>query len=91
MTHPNRAAPVVDPESGAWISRTDAVRDNGTLQTAPTEYVDAMPWVMGPDGAEWIAARDLRSWLHDGDFAARAQAVLQAREDAEWRDHEGTA
>ena len=78
-----------DADGPGWVSQTQALEQEGQLRNAPVEYLEALPWVTRR-GQRWIHQDTLREWC-GGDvvFADRAAAVLQDREDQNWRDRRG--
>ena len=70
-------------EGPALLSRAQALTLVPLLAVMPPEYLGVLPWrVLG--GEPVILEDDLLAWCGDGDFAARAAAALQEREDAGW-------
>jgi hypothetical protein len=78
-----------DADGPGWVSQTQALEQEGQLRNAPVEYLEALPWVTRR-GQRWIHQDTLREWCGgDAVFADRAAAVLQDREDQNWRDRRG--
>ena len=78
-----------DADGPGWVSQTQALEQEGQLCNAPVEYLEALPWVTR-GGQRWIHQDTLREWCSGGVvFADRAAAVLQDREDQNWRDRRG--
>ena len=73
-------------EGPGWINQRQALVQEGQLRNAPVEYLGALPWVTRR-GERWIHQDTLLEWCGgDSVFADRAAAVLQDREDQDWRD-----
>ena len=78
-----------DADGPGWVSQTQALEQEGQLRNAPVEYLEALPWVTR-GGQRWIHQDTLLEWCGGGVvFADRAAAVLQDREDQNWRDRRG--
>ena len=70
-------------EGPQLLSRAEALALVPLLAVMPAEYLGVLPWrVLG--GQAVILEDDLLAWCGDGDFADRAAAALQEREDAGW-------